>query len=76
VTVNIHEAKTHFSRLIERAVHGEEVIVARSGKPLVRIVPIGGPTRTRTPGLSEGHVRIADTFDEPIPDSLLDAFES
>jgi prevent-host-death family protein len=75
MTVNIHEAKTHFSRLIERAARGEEIIVAKSGKPLVRIVPLEGRPQEHRPGLSRGLGEISDDFDEPLPEEILAEFE-
>ena len=68
VQANIHEAKTHFSRLIQRALAGDEVIVAKAGKPLVRLVPVAsaGPRR---PGSAKGLVEfMADDFDAPLED--------
>jgi prevent-host-death family protein len=71
-TVNIHEAKTHFSDLVKRAHEGEEIIVARAGKPYARLVPLEGP-RERTPGLVQGRVTAA--FFEPLPEDELEAWE-
>ncbi len=73
--VNIHEAKTHFSRLVSRALAGEEVIIARNGTPVVRLTSLVAPTGTRTPGLSRGMAEISDDFDDPLPDEILDGFE-
>jgi prevent-host-death family protein len=66
--VNIHEAKTNFSRLVEQAEHGEEIIIGRSGKPVARLVPYRESRTPRTPGGWEGRVRIAPDFDELPPD--------
>jgi len=66
--VNIHEAKTNFSRLVERAEHGEEILIGRSGKPVARLVPYQQSRAPRTPGGWEGRVRIAPDFDELPPD--------
>lgn len=69
VTVNIHEAKTHLSDLLNKAVNGEEVIIAKANKPLVRLVPIQGPARARLPGLNASpEFYMADDFDAPITD--------
>jgi prevent-host-death family protein len=68
VLVNIHEAKTNFSRLVERAEHGEEILIGRSGKPVARLVPYHQSRAPRTPGGWEGRVRIAPDFDELPPD--------
>ena len=71
--VNIHEAKTHFSRLVERAERGEEIVIARAGRPVVRLVPID-QRRERTLGGDRGRVVIADDFDAPLPPEMLSAF--
>jgi prevent-host-death family protein len=75
-TVNIHEAKTHFSRLVERAEHGEEIIIARSGRPVARLVPLEDVEKPRVFGRMRGKIRIADDFDAPLPDDILDQFEN
>jgi prevent-host-death family protein len=74
--VNIHEAKTHFSRLVERASKGEEIIIARAGRPLARLMPLASPTRPRRPGLLKGRIRISKNFDAPLPRVIARAFES
>jgi len=74
-TVNIYFAKTHFSRLVERAAGGEEIIIARAGRPLARLVPLGAPARQRIPGLLRGRMRIPDDFDAPLPEEALQAFQ-
>lgn len=66
--VNLHFAKTHLSRLIQQALSGEEVILARAGTPLVRLVPVDGPVPERTLGLDAGKIVIADDFDAPLPE--------
>jgi prevent-host-death family protein len=73
-TVNIHEAKTHLSRLVERVESGEEIVVARAGRPVARLVPYRSRTRPRRPGLWRDRVRLAADFDAPDP-RILDAFE-
>ncbi len=74
--VNIHEAKTHLSRLIERAEQGEEIVIARAGKPIAKLVPFGdSDLRPREPDSMAGLIVIHDDFDDPLPDDLLDAFE-
>jgi prevent-host-death family protein len=75
-TVNIHEAKTHFSRLVERAAAGEEIIIARSGKPVARLVPLEDVEKPRVFGRMRGKIRVADDFDAPLPDEILDRFEN
>lgn len=74
-TVNIHEAKTQFSKLIEAVAQGEEIVIAKAGKPAARLVPIDAPAPVRRPGLMKGKLRIADDFDAPLPDEILAAFE-
>ena len=72
--VNVHQAKTQLSRLIEQAEAGEDVVIARAGKPAVRLVAYTEPATKRTPGLWRGQVKMSDDFDH-LPDDLLDAFE-
>jgi prevent-host-death family protein len=72
--VNIHEAKTHLSRLIERVENGEEVIIGRAGKPVAKLVPYRANNEPRKPGAWKGRVWMAPDFDELDPD-LLAAFE-
>ena len=73
--VNVHEAKTHLSRLLERVAAGEEIIVARSGKPIARLVPCRSGRVPRQPGRLRGAISMAPDFDET-PDDLLDEFEA
>jgi prevent-host-death family protein len=73
-TVNIHEAKTHLSKLIERVRLGEEIIIAKAGTPVARLVP-EKRREPRKPGSAKGQIWIADNFDDPLPDDLLDLFE-
>lgn len=73
-TVNIHAAKTHLSRLVERVEAGEEVVIARAGRPVARLVPFQTRVEPRTPGLWRGRVVLAADFDEA-PADVLDAFE-
>ena len=72
--VNIHDAKTHFSRLVERAEAGEEIVIARAGRPVARLLPLRTRTQPREPGLWRGRVRVAPDFDQT-DDALLDSFE-
>jgi prevent-host-death family protein len=74
-TVNLHAAKTHLSRLVDEAAAGEDVVIAKAGKPLVRLVPVGPGKRTGFGDL-KGRIAIAGDFDAPLPDSLLRAFGS
>jgi len=71
---NVHEAKTHLSKLLERVAAGEEVIIAKSGVPVARLVPAAPPQERRL-GTEEGRVFVADDFDAPLPKDLLKAFE-
>ncbi|MBM3548417.1 MAG: type II toxin-antitoxin system prevent-host-death family antitoxin [Alphaproteobacteria bacterium] len=74
--VNIYEAKTQLSSLVDRAARGEEIIIARAGTPVARLVALA-PTKKplRVPGGWEDKIWIAPDFDDPLPDDLLDAFE-
>jgi prevent-host-death family protein len=72
--VNIHQAKTQFSRLVDLAVGGEEVIIAKSGKPVARLVPYTSKGVVRRPGSMRGKILIKKNFDEPLPQELLAAF--
>lgn len=73
--VNIHEAKTHLSRLLVRVMGGEEVIIAKAGKPVARLVPFDERPHQRTPGTAAGEIVISPDFDAPLPDDLLESFE-
>ncbi len=75
-TVNIHEAKTHLSRLLTRVERGDEIIIARAGRPIARLLPFD-PLHKPAPilGGARGQVWIADDFDAPLPDDLLAQFE-
>jgi prevent-host-death family protein len=73
--VNLYEAKTHLSELVERAARGEEVVIAKAGEPKARLVPIVKAKRPRTPGVWKGRVVIAADFDAPLPDEVLASFE-
>jgi prevent-host-death family protein len=66
--VNIHEAKTHLSRLVERVEAGEEITLARAGRPVARLVPYRARQERRRPGLWKGRVQISPSFDEPLPE--------
>lgn len=73
--INIHEAKTHFSKLIEAVARGEEITIAKAGKPIARLCPLAITKPKRTPGLYKGKITITDDFDAPLPDDILDDFE-
>jgi prevent-host-death family protein len=67
-TVNIHEAKTHLSRLLERVQAGEEITIAKAGKPIATLRAVEGRPPNRIRGLSKGKLVIHDDFDDPIPE--------
>jgi prevent-host-death family protein len=73
--VNIHQAKTQLSRLVERAAGGEEIVIAKSGKPVARLVPYATKGPARRPGAMRGRIRIKKNFDEPLPREVLASFE-
>lgn len=76
VKVNLYEAKTKLSSLVERAANGEEIVIAKAGKPKARLVALEQLKKPlRVPGGWEGKVWIAPDFDDPLPDDILDAFE-
>jgi prevent-host-death family protein len=77
-TVNIHAAKTHLSRLLDAAAAGEEIVIARAGRPIARLVPLEAatlPKPRRQLGGLVGEFTVPDDFDDPLPDDLLDLFE-
>lgn len=74
-TINVHDAKTHFSRLLSRVESGEEIIIAKSGKPVARLTPLDTITRQRTPGSAKGKIVLKKGFMDPLPASLLNEFE-
>jgi prevent-host-death family protein len=74
-TVNIHEAKTHLSRLLERVGEGEEILIAKAGRPVARLVPAGERPERREPGSAAGKIVIGEDFDAPLPEEILEAFE-
>ncbi len=73
--INIHEAKTHLSQLVEDAARGEEIVIAKAGKPVARLVGTAATPAPRRPGLLKGRIRIAADFDAPLPEDVLAAFE-
>lgn len=72
--VNVHEAKTHLSRLLEQAHGGEEIILAKAGRPYARLMPLADAPHERRPGRLQG--RVDPAFFEPLPETELDAWES
>ena len=73
--VNVHEAKTHLSRLLESVRRGEEVVIGKGGRPIARLVPIEQARARRVPGSARGRFRMSRAFDAPLPKRLVDAFE-
>ncbi|HTD24444.1 MAG TPA: type II toxin-antitoxin system Phd/YefM family antitoxin [Terriglobales bacterium] len=73
--VNIHDAKTNLSKLLQRVATGEEITIAKAGVPVARLVPIQPVNPKRELGVDREHIRIADDFDAPLPADILDAFE-
>jgi prevent-host-death family protein len=76
VTVNIHEAKTHLSKLVAQVEAGEEIIIARDGHPVARLTPIRPASEKRVAGRDRGLFTVPDDFDSPLPDTVVDEFES
>lgn len=68
VQINIHEAKTHLSELLQRVMNGEEIIIAKAGKPVARLLPFQPTPQPRQPGNDSGLVTIAPDFDAPLPE--------
>jgi prevent-host-death family protein len=69
---NVHDAKTHLSRLLERVAQGEEIIIAKSGRPVAKLVRLAA--EPRKPGRLKGRIRVGADFDEPLPNEILAAF--
>lgn len=69
---NVHDAKIHLSRLLDRVAQGEEIIIAKSGRPIAKLVQIA--VAPRRPGRLKGRIRIGPAFDEPLPDKIWAAF--
>lgn len=74
-TVNVHDAKTNFSKLLSRVESGEEIVIAKAGKPVARIMPLEKKVVSRKPGSARGRVALKKEFFKPLPDELLDEFE-
>lgn len=75
-TVNVHEAKTHLSRLLAKVAQGNEVIIAKGGKPIARLVPVQKAKRMdQLIGIDRGRLGIAEDFDGPLPEDILARFE-
>jgi prevent-host-death family protein len=72
--VSVYNARAEFSRLIERALAGEEIVITRRGKPAVRLVPVEQDQPKRKPGALKGKLTISKSFFDPLPDEIIDAF--
>lgn len=72
--VNIHEAKTHLSRLVDEVHNGEEIVIAKAGKPMVRLAPLRAQGVPRRPGGLKGKIWISEDFDAPLPEEIAAAF--
>ena len=73
-TINIHEAKTHLSRLLVRVQMGEEIILARAGKPVARLAPMEPKSAQRRLGSAAGEFQVPDDFNAPLPPEIEDTF--
>ena len=73
--VNVHEAKTYFSRLLARVQKGEEIIISKAGKPVARLVPMNEKPTKRIAGSAKGSVIISEDFDALLPEPILNSFE-
>lgn len=73
--VNIHEAKTHFSKLVDKAMKGEEIIIGKSGTAVVKLIAIRNTKPKRIPGALKGQIKISEDFDAPLPADILKEFE-
>jgi prevent-host-death family protein len=74
-TYNMHDAKTHLSRLAERAANGEEIVIARNGRPLAKLGPLDPPKKERKFGMLKGQIWVSDDFDDPLPWEIQRYFE-
>lgn len=73
-TINVHDAKTHLSSLLQRVEAGEEIVIARAGEPVAKLIPVPRQ-KPRVPGLAKGMLTVPDSFFDPLPEDLLRAFE-
>lgn len=73
-TVNIHEAKTHFSKLVDAVIHGHEIVIAMAGKPVAKLGPISKQPKRKL-GVLKGKIKVAKDFDAPLPEDILSDFE-
>lgn len=73
--VNLYDAKTHLSELVDDAARGDEIVIAKAGEPMARLVPLATSRPSRRPGAWKGRIWISDDFDAPLPDDVLAAFQ-
>ena len=73
--INIHEAKTHLSRIVDEVAAGAEVTIAKAGKPMARLVPIAGVRRPKKLGLLKGKIKVPDDFNAPLDEDVIAGFE-
>ena len=73
-SINLYEAKSHLSELVERAASGEEIIIAKAGKPVARLVPLQKNDFRRSFGALKGRIHMKDNFDDPLPPEIAKAF--
>ena len=73
-TLNLYEAKTQLSKLLDRAAAGEEIVIAKAGQPVAPLVPFEPRREPRQPGLMKGQIWIAEDFDDPLPEEIMAAF--
>ncbi|MDD5224308.1 MAG: type II toxin-antitoxin system Phd/YefM family antitoxin [bacterium] len=73
--INVHEAKTHFSRFLDRVGNGEEIIIAKAGKPIARLLPLHRKAGARIPGSARGKIKMSEDFDAPLPAAVIKEFE-
>jgi prevent-host-death family protein len=74
-TINIHQAKTQLSRIVEEVASGQEVIIAKAGRPVAKLVPLKSSEKKRQLGLLKGKLTIRGDFDAPLPGAILESFE-
>jgi prevent-host-death family protein len=72
--INVHEAKTHLSKLLDRVENGEEIVISRAGKPVAKLVPYWPQTGPRIPGAWKGRGWIGDDFEDELPEEIASAF--
>lgn len=74
-SVNMHEAKTHLSKLVEKVAAGQEVVIGKAGRPVARLIPANRPIKKRELGFLAGRLHVPKGFDTPIPDEWMNQFE-